>query len=1654
MDDFAVANIGQLKNMAARAAEQMNSVLPGGAGSAINSMVSAWTTNHENAQDYATLNLGQLKAVAKKFHQRLYEAGRIPAMPAWSAAQGQDDFALANLGQLKKLFSFEIEGTPGDGSSGGGSPTGTGGSSSGGGSTGTGGSGTGGSGTGGSGSSGGGTSTPTSPAPYSLAAAGLKYVVKPQSPVWQSDFNFLVDENGSCTPGLGNEFIRVYERPRTVLESDHWLAVQAADHGRDCVLLYKRTNVTDRWLIGGKNPLNVLKLPAVRKDLLTNYGMKMALHEQASGDAILAIAAARNIPGLTDNIATIDIWRYKAAASAWVPDMPANQCLALSKEALVMGYDEAEYERTHPQPTSSISAWNAWLTTFLNWIDARRALVGAEVPQPFELGFDGYGDITSLAVFGEDIVLGVPNAIVFDGPISPSILRKPGKDGEGIVFVLSKYPTSGWTCRASLDPSHPTPGSPPLAPDARCRQFGASLALNERWLCIGASSSDPSYVAKSAVFVLPNSPFAAFPAMTKLSEPALPPNEPALRSFGSSVALMGNVIVVGAPVADTVSASAPPDGRIYTFGPGPAGTLVPWWDPVQIPGDPSVGGKLGIFMGNIWTVSQNMPDNWMPDQSLASPSFVTYSPVAGQNSLEKASVRRLGPPATAFSTSGEPPGIKAAGLSPLNAWTGTTRFERNFDQDGGQVQYGSIRQACKVNADTVEGATLFLVDCDTAWEARTNVNVLAGFGITRSDGSTISLSNAFHVDPVPGDNLRLAITASKPGITLLTPGMNMLRCRLQSKARVVVNNVSKPEATTDIVLPVYLQPGIQAPVIGRYVPTMSDLNWQAQVNAILKGWRDEGYFVMSWTSGAKNNLPWPGGEMPVGLSYTLEVLRRDTAQSSTPEWKVVRKDLSTDSYAYIPPRYVPVSRDLSFRVSIVDADNAATKVSNTYTEPWDANNNGLPDTWESKYDLNLPAPDSPDYASTLASYVNDYTNGKPPRIPGTGSGGGSGSGGGDPPPPGPSPSGCRLVSPFGDLYATFRCSDVSGTFSSCYYRRGAQDTKTTSARNFSPSILGSILDAEQADYETLAPPVGSWPTFDETFNLFGEQMGGFDALQWRQAQARDSRDQPVTYDASMTKGIQHLSVLLDDPNPDDAPKTILCYLDVVDSFQGTDAEGHSIPTQHHGGLLRFSIPKGKKQPSVCDLGGFPTVEGFSLRAVKLGDDFALQVTAQPPVGDSFRNVKATLVPVELYSDLNNDGKLDSADAGLVGGAYASGATSDQIEKYTEFMFIDDNVSNGAWDKDESGAPSGSGDDDAEEIHVSVGITGGEVWFEHQAGTSLKFFKERECTNEIQISSDHHFTISSTNTLPAQLFVRAESNLNAPATDPQIEGDLKLMIKPSGSSAKIEAAKLKLVVVKGLGATQHNNAAVDYIRERGVTRYMNFIEPGNLVLSTFYVVMIDGYADLDAINAKGSDLRCVDEVILSPFAKTQTVVINGSYEGPGGGSATKPGFYDFQLGELYSLGFWDTSASRKSTDPGRIYVAGGVLNTPTTLASGDMPPSSFAGIGGLFDYVPNGSWSTLAKATLSHDTIVFAASGLTTTSIQKLHDGYSKGAKSSQWAQLDGGGSTALAVADPDGTMKVRVKWTRHMGASNRLSNGYLAGEGILGYLAFKAQKSK
>jgi len=110
-NDYAPINQGQLKNLAKAAAAELDQRLPGGAGTVVQSLVNSWLIRDAETDHFTLVNLGQLKTVVKPFYDRLISVGYARAYPWTEGSNPAQDFAAANIGQAKNLFSFNLSAT-------------------------------------------------------------------------------------------------------------------------------------------------------------------------------------------------------------------------------------------------------------------------------------------------------------------------------------------------------------------------------------------------------------------------------------------------------------------------------------------------------------------------------------------------------------------------------------------------------------------------------------------------------------------------------------------------------------------------------------------------------------------------------------------------------------------------------------------------------------------------------------------------------------------------------------------------------------------------------------------------------------------------------------------------------------------------------------------------------------------------------------------------------------------------------------------------------------------------------------------------------------------------------------------------------------------------------------------------------------------------------------------------------------------------------------------------------------------------------------------------------------------------------------------------------------------------------------------------------
>ena len=116
-NDNAAVNQGQLKQFTQKAVLELNARIPGGAGPELNDLVIGWIRVNQDggysasnplSADLLAMNTGQLKWIASKIHARLVFAKYEAASPAWLVQNATTDRLLANLGQLKTIFNFDL----------------------------------------------------------------------------------------------------------------------------------------------------------------------------------------------------------------------------------------------------------------------------------------------------------------------------------------------------------------------------------------------------------------------------------------------------------------------------------------------------------------------------------------------------------------------------------------------------------------------------------------------------------------------------------------------------------------------------------------------------------------------------------------------------------------------------------------------------------------------------------------------------------------------------------------------------------------------------------------------------------------------------------------------------------------------------------------------------------------------------------------------------------------------------------------------------------------------------------------------------------------------------------------------------------------------------------------------------------------------------------------------------------------------------------------------------------------------------------------------------------------------------------------------------------------------------------------------------------
>ncbi|WOO40076.1 right-handed parallel beta-helix repeat-containing protein [Rubellicoccus peritrichatus] len=119
-DNYSPAIIGQAKHLAKQAYLEMEARSPGSAGPDVEAMVNSFSTDFED--NYQPLLIGQLKAIAKPFYDQINYLADDPSIilaaqtysgyPWTGEATIDDNYAPANIGQLKLTFNIILEAWP------------------------------------------------------------------------------------------------------------------------------------------------------------------------------------------------------------------------------------------------------------------------------------------------------------------------------------------------------------------------------------------------------------------------------------------------------------------------------------------------------------------------------------------------------------------------------------------------------------------------------------------------------------------------------------------------------------------------------------------------------------------------------------------------------------------------------------------------------------------------------------------------------------------------------------------------------------------------------------------------------------------------------------------------------------------------------------------------------------------------------------------------------------------------------------------------------------------------------------------------------------------------------------------------------------------------------------------------------------------------------------------------------------------------------------------------------------------------------------------------------------------------------------------------------------------------------------------------------
>ena len=422
-----------------------------------------------------------------------------------------------------------------------------------------------------------------------------------------------------------------------------------------------------------------------------------------------------------------------------------------------------------------------------------------------------------------------------------------------------------------------------------------------------------------------------------------------------------------------------------------------------------------------------------------------------------------------------------------------------------------------------------------------------------------------------------------------------------------------------------------------------------------------------------------------------------------------------------------------------------------------------------------------------------------------------------------------------------------------------------------------------------------------------------------------------------------------------------------------------------------------------------------------------------PVQNSDPGTLVGPVRVELLSDLNNDGVIDDRDAEVKAAGLRKDATNMDRVHATEYLFVNDTLSNGAWDVEDQdpNRPSGAlDDDDTEKLSTACNATSGAVWFDFEGADvgKLGFYTTPACNSEVTFP----FVVSAETPFPATLCVRTKG-----AWESEVDGILTMYSGSADKKQIFAKDSLPLTIVRGLGDPSFHRAAVNYIREKNTLYYTAAPVPRNgdnpnLAPAWWggfrYTVFLQDCCTLTGINARTLDARNIMQLIGNEACSGLTLVTNASYAY--GNETDSHGFFKLHRGKLVHGGKWDRTCSVPfDMAPGAFlqhpsYI-GMDANGRISFGANDLPASIVEGSGGFQNNEGMAGAPTIwGQMNLGDETLLVVASGAAArcagNSSAAFKQLFLKGPPGSSGAVyfIDGNGSVAYALKNPAGRLNV------------------------------------